>query len=454
MKIRTCNRSIHPAWWTLILIVVLTAMVFVSSAMFAGTFRSFVSVTLTSERAGLVMESGGKVKLRGVQVGRVATIAGNQDPVRLKLEIYPDQLKYIPANVEAEIKATTAFGAKYVDLIYPEKPSLQRLTSGAVLHSRNVSTEVNTVFENLVDVLHQIDPAKLNAVLTAIADGVRGQGERMGAAITGATESLLAINPRMDTMQQDWRSLKGFSDAYSGAAQALLATLDAASTTSATITDHQSDLNALLLNAIGFSREGVDLIGPNKDNFVRSINGLEPTTDLLFEYNPEYTCTLVGAKLNLDNTGYDVTGGANGKSLITDSSILFADEPYKYPDNLPVVAAKGGPGGKPGCGALPDVANNMPVRALVTNTGWGTGLDIRPNPGLAQFCWADYFPVTRAVPESPSLRQCLPGPAPGPDPAPGDPPYGAPWYGPDGMPLWPNVPPPPPPDQPGPLPPP
>ena len=72
-------------------------------------------MTLTSDRSGLVMEAGAKVKMRGVQVGRVGSITGGNMPVSLKLEIYPDQIKYIPSNVEAEIKATTAFGAKYVD---------------------------------------------------------------------------------------------------------------------------------------------------------------------------------------------------------------------------------------------------------------------------------------------------------------------------------------------------
>ena len=69
------------------------------------------------------METGAKVKMRGVEVGRVAAIKGGSEPVSLKLDIFTDQAHYIPANVEAQIRATTAFGAKYVDLIYPDKPS-------------------------------------------------------------------------------------------------------------------------------------------------------------------------------------------------------------------------------------------------------------------------------------------------------------------------------------------
>ena len=100
-----------------------------------------------------------------------------------------------------------------------------------------MSTEVNTAFQNLVSVLNQIDPAKLNAVLSALAEGFRGKGEAMGEATTDLNQVLLAINPRSDTIRADYRALKGFSDTYSAAAQDILTVLDAASTTSTTITD-------------------------------------------------------------------------------------------------------------------------------------------------------------------------------------------------------------------------
>jgi phospholipid/cholesterol/gamma-HCH transport system substrate-binding protein len=446
MSARTGTRRRHsripPAWWTVILIVAVIGFVLVCSAMFAGTFRSYVPVTLTSDRAGLVMETGAKVKLRGVQVGRVGAISGGNQPVSLKLEIDPDQIKYIPANVEAQIRATTAFGAKYVDLIYPANPSPRRLAAGAVVPSRNVTTEVNTVFENLVGVLHQVEPDKLKAVLGALADGVRGQGERIGEATTDANQVLLAVNPRMDTVRQDFRSFKGFSDTYSAAAQNILNVLDAASTTSTTVTSHSAALDALLLNATGFAHAGIDLIGPNKSNLIRSINLLEPTTNLLMKYQVEYTCVLQGAVWVLENGGRDMTGGHNGYSVMTDGSLLFGDDPYKYPENLPIVAAKGGPGGKPGCGELPDASKNFPVRYLVTNTGWGTGLDVRPNPGIGHPWWINFMPGTRAVPLPPTIHGAGP-PAIGPVPYPGAPPYGAPLYGQDGTPLYPGVPPPP-----------
>lgn len=452
MEQKTKRRGIHPLWWTAALFATVIGLVLLCSAIFAGTFRKYVPVTLTSDRSGLVMETGAKVKLNGVQVGRVSGIEGGSRTAALKLEIDPDQARYIPANVEAEIAATTAFGAKYVDLIYPSQPSDQRLSAGAVLQSRNVSTEVNTVFDNLVGLLNQIDVTKMSAVLTAVADAVRGQGERMGQATTDANQVLLAINPKMDEVGSNWTSFKGFSDAYSGAAQNILSTLDAASVTAETVTAHEKDLDALLLSSIGFSNTGIDLIAPNRDNIIRGINVLEPTTTLLRKYDPIYTCLLKGAKFALDNGAYKNIGG-NGRSVVQDVGLLLGDDPYRYPQNLPKVAATGGPGGQPSCGSLPDVSKNFPVRYLVTDTGYGTGMDIRPNPGVGFPGWVNYFPVTKAIPEPPRLRHPG-GPAPGPAPAvPGGAPYGAPLYGPGGVPLWPGVPPAPaPPAAPAPLP--
>jgi phospholipid/cholesterol/gamma-HCH transport system substrate-binding protein len=348
--------------------------------------------------------------MRGVDVGKVVAVGYENHASQLELAIAADQIRHIPANVQAQISATTAFGNKYVELIYPEDPSPKRLSAGEVLHSRNVSTEVNTVFENLVNLLDQVDPAKLNGILSALAEGLRGQGQTIGGAITDANEVLSALVPRSETVRQDLRALSKFSDTYGLAAPDILTTVSALSTTSETLTSHADRFDALLLNVIGLSTSGLDVIDSNKESLIRAINILEPTTSLLLKYNPEYTCMLLGANILLKDA-YPKVGG-NGYSLLADAAVLLGNDPYLFPDNLPIVAAKGGPGGKPGCGSLPDVSKNFPVRQLVTNTGWGTGMDIRPNPGLGHPCWANFFPVTRAQPQPPSYR-CVGPPSPG-----------------------------------------
>jgi len=55
--------------------------------------------------------------------------------------------------------------------------------------------------------------------------------------------------------------------------------LDAASTTSATITGHATALDTLLLNTIGFAQAGTNLLAPNKQNSsTRSTSSSRPPT--------------------------------------------------------------------------------------------------------------------------------------------------------------------------------
>src|SRR3954451_21795806 len=96
------DSGLHPGWHTLILVVIFAILIWLTYALFAGTLRSEVPVTLTSDRAGLVMETNAKVKLRGIQVGRVSAITGGKGPVVLKLEIDKYKINFLITNFEAQ----------------------------------------------------------------------------------------------------------------------------------------------------------------------------------------------------------------------------------------------------------------------------------------------------------------------------------------------------------------
>ncbi len=245
-KIRGLGRTnsvrtskIDPIWWAPTLFILVAVLIALTAGAFSGKFQPFIPLTLESDRAGLVMEPGAKVKLRGVQIGQVASIGTNVKAAQLQLKMDPGPFKYLPSNLEAEIKSTTAFGSKYVDLIVPEHPSTTSLKPGAVLRSRNVNVEVNTVFENLQSVVGAIDPAKLNAILSAFSQALRGKGERLGQAISGANNVLLTVNPRLGTIRKDWQLFGTTTSIYSDAAPDILSILDSATTTSTTITEQQ-----------------------------------------------------------------------------------------------------------------------------------------------------------------------------------------------------------------------
>ena len=94
------------------------------------------------------MNPDAKVQIRGVQVGKVASI--EQLPngeAALHLAMDPKRLNAIPANVLVDIASTTVFGAKYVQFVSPPDPSPDSLRAGQVLNAQHVMVEINTVFE-------------------------------------------------------------------------------------------------------------------------------------------------------------------------------------------------------------------------------------------------------------------------------------------------------------------
>ncbi len=107
-----------------VLVLVLVAgLVFVQ---FRGGFTRNESLTLIADRAGLLIGTGSKVTLNGVEIGKVAGITETErdgkPAAKFALNISPKYFPLIPVNVDAAIKATTVFGGKYVALASPKQP--------------------------------------------------------------------------------------------------------------------------------------------------------------------------------------------------------------------------------------------------------------------------------------------------------------------------------------------
>ncbi len=110
-----------------VMVLSLVAIVVVALTMFVGGFTKSESVLVTAPRSGLVMDPDAKVKMRGVQVGKVGSVSYTGDGAELQLDMDPSMMSKIPANATVEIDSTTVFGAKFVNFVVPEDPSPQSL---------------------------------------------------------------------------------------------------------------------------------------------------------------------------------------------------------------------------------------------------------------------------------------------------------------------------------------
>lgn len=340
---------------------------------FQGQFTPKVRLTMVASRSGLVLDPGSKVTYNGVQIGRVGSISEidrNGEPAaELVLDVDPKYIKLIPANVQANITATTVFGNKYVSFTSPKNPAPERITPAAVIDTRSVTTEFNTLFETLTSIAEKVDPVKVNLTLSAAAQALSGLGDRFGGSLVDGNAILDDINPQMGQIRHDIQRLADLGDTYADASPPLWDFLADAARTARTLTRQQNDLDAALLAGAGLGNTGADVFGRAGPYLQRGAADLVPTAELLDEYNAQIYCTIRNYH-DIQPVVHAALGASNGYSLGAKSAggIVGAPSPYIYPENLPRVNARGGPGGAPGCWQ-PITRNLWPAPSLVMDTG-------------------------------------------------------------------------------------
>lgn len=349
-------RSVRLAGIGLVLVVF--AAFALTGALYARAFSNPAEITLQTSRAGLVMDPGGRVKMRGVEIGRVGAVNRAGESVEIVLEIDRDELDGIPADVVAEIRATTVFGAKYVELVAPARtegsPSASApLADGAVIRAAGVTTEINTVFDGLDRLLSGIDIANLNGTLTVLAKTLSGRGDDIAAVAQQADAYLTKLEPLLPQLRRDLAEVARFARLAVEVSPALLAILRNATVTAGTVADEQQALDRLLVDLSLLGGRASELLGDNGDALARLLESARPTAATLRAYSSELPCFLKG----LDETRKvmaDVIGGTDAslRALVGIRSELSR---YTVAKDLPGQPEDRGPS----CQGLPRLKNSQ-----------------------------------------------------------------------------------------------
>lgn len=340
--------------------VVLAAVIVIAVGLFRGGFTAAVPITVVSARAGLVMNPDAKVEMRGVQVGKVDWIELRPNgQAALHLALNPSQLSLIPTNVDVDITSTTVFGAKFVNFVPPAAPSSTALHAGQVLAGQHITVETNTIFQQLNSVLSTIQPEKLNEALGALARSLNGRGHQIGQTFDELDSFLARLQPGLPALRHDLATLPPVLGAYADASADLMTAVDNGTQISRTIVAEQHNLDALLLSTIGLADIGDDVIGTNRRAMADVLHLMAPTTDLTNQYHDALRCGLAGL------VPYAKAPKSPLPGVQTAQSPVLGIERYRYPKDLPKVAASG----RPQCMDLPNVPFDTREPYLVTDIG-------------------------------------------------------------------------------------
>jgi phospholipid/cholesterol/gamma-HCH transport system substrate-binding protein len=149
------------------------------------------------------------------------------------------------------------------------------------------------------------------------------------------------------------------ANAYADAAPDLVKTAANATRISQTIVDEQQNLDAFLVSAIGLADIGNEVVGGNRQPLTDVLHLLVPTTNLTNEYHQALWCSLAGAAQVVKAPPLPDPG------IKIMFEVEWGAERYRYPSNLPKVAATGGPQ----CLELPLVPNDVAPPYVVADVG-------------------------------------------------------------------------------------
>ncbi|MGI5127526.1 MCE family protein [Pseudonocardia sp. CA-107938] len=259
----------------------------VTVAASAGAFDRSPTVTSSVQIVGSPIRPESAVQFRGVRVGRLAAVEpepGGQRS-RLVMRMDADALGRIPRGAAVRILPLTLFGDQVVDLAPPAGGGPVGIVADTVLPADDSRETVAlyTAYSELYDLLNRVQPAKIQAVLTALADALRGRGTDLGVAIDQLHRSSAKLDPLLETIGPGLDTVSGIGDKLAAAAPDLVATLDDATTVSRFLVDRRDDIAGLLAGGIELSDETTRLLADNHDTAITVIRSGDAVAGVLAE---------------------------------------------------------------------------------------------------------------------------------------------------------------------------
>jgi phospholipid/cholesterol/gamma-HCH transport system substrate-binding protein len=227
---------------------------------------------------GQGLRTNGDVKERGVLVGSIGDIRVREtddgNVCRVELKLQPDAVAEIPENVGAQIRAKTLFGEKWLELLYPEDPSDERIAAGQVIGMDETidPLEVETILNTGLPVLQAIDPERLAGALTALTEGFVGNEGDVIRGIVRGNDALAPLNRRRDLVEKGIRQLAESGEILRRVSPDLLTALGNLNRLNAFTIENQALLAENLRTAPEFLREVSDLFVAQFGNLTKAVD--------------------------------------------------------------------------------------------------------------------------------------------------------------------------------------
>ena len=333
-------------------LVAIAVLLGLAVGQYQHAFTRVATVTLHTDTAGNQLQEASDVKVRGVLVGDVREVSADARGATITLAIQPDRLRDIPADVSARLLPKTLFGERYVSLVPPADPGSARLRDGDVIgQDRSANAiELQQVVDDLLPLLQAVQPQDISYTLGAVADALRGRGDRLGENLASVGEYVGQVNTVLPQLQADISRIADVADTYDSAADDLLGVLDDLSVTSSTLVDQREQLRRTFTVGGSSADTLTDFLTTNEQDLISLAGSSRPVLGLLARYSPEYPCFLHGLTAFEPRIG-EAFGADGDPALNLNLTVTLPPRNPYLPGDQPQYVADSGPD----CEALGDV---------------------------------------------------------------------------------------------------
>src|SRR5699024_1147513 len=277
---------------------------------FNGVFSSDVHVTAQVPPDGAVVAASSAVHYHGSKVGNVTETArpDGDGNIVVELGLDPDRIEHIPADVSAAIGPLSVFGNQYVTLVdsgsqlgestdggggasaaqpdsvsagqaavSPGEPPARSLSSGAVIPpvTGNTHPSLQSTVSTLDGLLRNIQPGKLSAGLSGMAQALAGRGESLGDTLVKADEYLTQMLPLWPQFVADMKKFAPFAHSLADVTPKFLDLLDNATVSAQTLAENSEDFKALLGNGAKTSQRVAALLRATAGSYADTVDGAQ-----------------------------------------------------------------------------------------------------------------------------------------------------------------------------------
>lgn len=190
-------------------VVVAASALGISGCAVFGDRKGGYELTASFDRA-VGLYPGSKVRVIGIDVGRVTAVEPEGDGVTVTLDIEEGQ--EIPADATATIVPLSLLGERYIQVgpAYTGGPTLE---PGDEIADTRVPAEFDELLRGLQDVTGAIDPDAASDLVTEMATLLDGQGEEISSLLEEGSGAVEIVADKATEIGDIVGSLAGLSEA-------------------------------------------------------------------------------------------------------------------------------------------------------------------------------------------------------------------------------------------------